>query len=194
MSRNSVMNHFVSARLAILTVAFSCIACAQTPSNPDATASSASSEMAKLAQALTGDWSNVETMERSERFPKGAGRHGTSHCELNTGGVTLTCQGSSDGSAGRLDHLTVIWWDDHRKLYGFFICFKDWGSGCEVRGTAHWESDVFINDYTENVKGKQTKMRDSWIDITPNSHTLVAAIETADGKMKTLITTRSTRR
>ena len=80
------------------------------------------------------------------------------------------------------------------KNYGFFICFKDWGSGCEIRGTARWEDSEFVNDYTEDVKGKPAKMRDTFTSITPNSHTLIAAIETADGKMKTLITTRSTRR
>jgi hypothetical protein len=151
-------------------------------------------EMARLAQALVGDWNNVETIEPGERFPNGAQRRGTSHCGLGTGGTTLTCQGSSDGSAGRLDHLIVIWWDKDAKLYGFFTCFKDWGSGCEVRGTAHWEGDVFVNDYAENVKGKPTKMRDSFVDMTANSHTLIAAVETADGKMKTLITSRSARR
>ena len=151
-------------------------------------------EMARLAQAFVGDWNNVETMEPGPRWPHGAERRGTSDCELSTGGTTLICQGSSDGSAGKLEHLIVIWWDKTRKLYGFFVCFKDWGSGCESRGTAHWEGDVFVNDYTENINAKPTKMRDSFKDITPNSHTLVAAIETADGKMKTLITSRSTRR
>jgi hypothetical protein len=151
-------------------------------------------QVAKIAHALVGAWNNVETMEPDERWPHGAERRGASHCELGTGGTTLICQGSSDGSAGKLDHLVVIWWDKNAQLYGFFICYKDWGSGCESRGTAHWEGDVFVNDYTENINGKPTKMRDSFIDITPNSHTLIAAIETADGKMKTLITTRSTRR
>ena len=151
-------------------------------------------EMARLAQAFVGDWNNVETMEPGPRWPHGAERRGTSHCELSTGGTTLICQGSSDGSAGKLDHFIVIWWDNARKLYGFFVCFKDWGAGCESRGTAHWEGDIFVNDYTENINGKPTKMRDSFTDITPNSHTLIAAIETTDGKMKTLITSRSTRR
>jgi len=150
--------------------------------------------IAKLARALVGDWNNVETMEPCERFPHGAERRGVSHCGLDTGGTTLMCQGSSDGSAGKLDHLIVIWWDKDAKNYGFFVCFKDWGSGCEIRGTARWEGDDFVNDYTEDVKGKPAKMRDTFTGITPNSHTLIAAIETADGKMKTLITTRSTRR
>lgn len=151
-------------------------------------------QMARLAKALAGDWNNSETMEHSEFFPKGSERRGRSRCASETGGTALRCEGESDGSAGKLNHLIVIWWDNNAKLYGFFTCFKDdGGSGCKVRGTAHWEGDVFVNDYTENVDGKETKMRDSFIEIAPNSHTLIAAIETADGKMKTLITTRSTR-
>jgi len=150
--------------------------------------------MAKLACALAGDWNNVETMEPSEWFPNGGERKGTSHCELGTGGTTLLCQGDSDGSAGRLDHLIVIWWDTDAKLYRFFPCFKDRGSECEVRGTAHWEGDTFVNDYIENVKGKQTKMRNPFFNITANSHALIEAIETTDGKMRTLITTKSIRR
>ena len=133
-------------------------------------------------------------MERSRFFPNGGERHGTSHCALETGGTALVCAGQSDGSAGKLNHLIVIWWDEHAKLYGFFTCFKDKaGSGCRVRGTAHWNGGVFVNEYSEKVDGKETKMQDSFIGITPNSHTLTAAIETADGKMKTLINTRSTR-
>jgi hypothetical protein len=151
-------------------------------------------EMAKLAQSLSGSWNNAEVLEPSERFPNGARRRGTSHCGMRIGGTALVCEGTSDGSAGRLDHLIVIWWDKAASNYGFFVCFKDWGSGCFIRGDAHWEADVFVNDYTEDVKGKSVKMRDSFTDIAPNSHTLIAAIETADGKMKTVITTRSTRR
>jgi hypothetical protein len=151
-------------------------------------------EMARLAQALVGNWKNVETMEVSEEFPKGAQRQGVSHCGLGTGGTTLICQGSSDGSAGKLNHLIVIWWDNHAKDYGFFVCFKDRGSGCETRGVAHWEGNTFVNDYTELLKGKPVKMRDSFVDIAPNSHTLIAAVQTDGGGMKTLITTRSTRR
>ena len=151
-------------------------------------------QMAKIAQALVGDWNNVETMEPGQGWPHGAERRGASHCELSTGGTTLICHGSSDGSAGKLDHFIVIWWDKARKLYGFFVCIKDWSSGCESRGTAHWEGGVFVNDYPENINGKPKKMRDSFVDITANSHALIAAVETTDGKMKTLITTRSTRR
>ena len=158
-------------------------------------AASVTPEMERLARALAGDWINRETMEHSRFFPNGGERSGTSHCVLETGGAALRCEGESDGSAGKLNHLIVIWWDDKGKLYGFFTCFKDkGGSGCKVRGSAHWEGDVFVNDYTEIVDGRETRMRDSFIEITPNSHTLTAAIETTDRKMKTLVTTRSARR
>src|SRR5215813_681906 len=80
-------------------------------------------EMARLAEVLAGDWNNAEILEASDRFPSGARRRGISHCELNTGGTTLVCQGTSDGSAGKLDHLIVIWWDEGSKDYGFFVCF-----------------------------------------------------------------------
>jgi hypothetical protein len=49
-----------------------------------------------------------------------------------------------------------------------------------------------VNDYEEIVKGKKTSWRDSFT-FTPTSHTLVAAME-AGGAMRTLITTRATRR
>jgi len=51
-----------------------------------------------------------------------------------------------------------------------------------------------VNDYEELVDSKMTKWRDSFIHITPTSHTLVAAMDTGNGAMKTFITTTSTRR
>ena len=148
----------------------------------------------KLATALVGDWDTTETMEGSEYFPKGGARHGTSHWRLIVGGTTLTGEGHSDGSAGPLDHLIVISWDQKSKVYTYFVCFKDTGSACFVRGTAHWEGDVFVNDYEETEHGKKTQWRDSFVDITPASYTLIAARKQDNGAMRTLITTHSTRR
>jgi hypothetical protein len=156
--------------------------------------SAASPEMDRLAKAFVGDWNNVESMELSEFFPSGGGRKGISHWRLGVGGTTLIAEGDSDGSVGSLSHLIVIWWDKKAQVYYFFTCFKDTGSSCKVRGTAHWEGDTFVNDYEEMVHGKPTKWRDSFIQITPTSYTLVAAMDTGDGAMKALITTKSTRR
>jgi hypothetical protein len=154
----------------------------------------ASPEMDRLAKAFVGDWDNTETMERSQYFPSGGRRHGTSHWRLAVGGTTIVGEGHSDGSVGPLDHLILIWWDKKAKNYDYFVCFKDTGSSCRVRGNAHWDGDNFVNDYEEVEHGNKTKWRDSFVQITANSYTLLAAREEADGRMKTLITTKSTRR
>jgi hypothetical protein len=156
--------------------------------------SAASSEMDRLAKALAGNWNTAESMEKSVFFPKGGARRGRAHVWLTAGGTTLIDEVHSDGSAGKLDGLLVIWWDDTAKLYRLLTCFNSPKNPCKIRGTAHWKGDTFVNDYEEVVNGKLSKCRDSFIHITPTSHSLVAAMDAGDGTMKTLITTTSTRR
>jgi hypothetical protein len=154
----------------------------------------ASPEMDRLAKALAGDWNTSENMEKSELFPNGGSRHGRAHIGLVAGGASLFAGFHSNGSAGKLDGLYLIWWDKPANIYRFFVCFNDTNVPCKLRGTAHWEGDNFVNDYEEMVEGKMTKCRDSFIHITPTSNTLTAAVDAGDGTMKTLITTTSTRR
>src|SRR6266446_1502873 len=154
----------------------------------------ASPEMDRLAKALVGEWNTSESMVKSQFFPNGSSRRGRSRIRLVAGGTSLFAEFHSNGSAGRLDGLYVIWWDNPANIYRFFVCFNDSKSPCELRGTAHWEGDNFENDYEEMVGGKMTKCRDSFIHITSTSHSLVAAVDAGDGTMKTLITTTSTRR
>lgn len=162
--------------------------------SPQENAPAASPEMARLDKALAGDWNTTEAMERSEFFPNGGSRHGRTHVTLTAGGTTLMDEIHSDGSAGKLDGIVVIWWEKAAGAYRFFICFNDAASACKVRGTAHWEGDTFVNDYDEVVDGKKVKFRDSFVDITPTSHRLIAAMDTGSGAMKPIITTTSTRR
>jgi outer membrane lipoprotein-sorting protein len=61
-----------------------------------------------------------------------------------------------------------------------------------MRGTAHWEGNSFVNDYDVTTDGKKTPGRDTFT-FTPNSHTLVAAIDSGNGTMKTVITTTARR-
>lgn len=156
--------------------------------------SPASPEMDKLAKAFGGEWNTTEKMERGRFFPNGGSRRGQTHVYLAAGGTTLVDEVHSDGSAGKLDGLVVIWWDKPAHLYRFFTCFNDPDRPCEQRGAAHWDGDVFVNDYEEMVGGKMTKVRDSFLNITPNSHTLVAAIDDGNSTFKVLITTTSVRR
>ncbi len=154
----------------------------------------ANHEMGRLAKALAGEWNTSENMVKSQFFPNGGSRHGRSQIRLVADGTSLFAEFHSNGSAGKLDGLYVIWWDKTANIYRFFVCFNDSKSPRKLRGTAHWERDTFVNDYEEIVDGKMTKWRDSFDHITPNSHSLVAAMDAGDGNMKTLITTTSTRR
>jgi len=161
----------------------------QVAANPEA----ANPEMQKLAKALVGDWDTTEIMERSEFFPSGASRHGSVRVRLASGGTSLVYEVQSNGSAGKLDGFPLIWWDEGAKLYYLLACFNSPNHPCRMRGTAHWERDMFVNDYEETVDGKKTQWRDSFT-FTPSSHTLVAAMDMGNGSMKTVITTRATRR
>jgi hypothetical protein len=174
--------------LATLTLAE---ASAQQPT--PASEAAAIPEMKKLQDAFVGEWKTTETMERSEFFPKGGGREGIARFRLGAGGLTLIGEGHSDGSVGKLEYLILVWWDPAQGLYQYFTCFNDPRKPCQIRGTAHWEGNNFVNDYESTATGKRTKWRDTFTDITQNSFTLVAAMQMENGSMRTLITTRNVR-
>jgi hypothetical protein len=178
----------------VLTAPFVLRAAAQqTHSTTSPSSSSPVPEMEKLAKNLVGDWTTTETMERGEVFPNGGSRRGLVHARLAAGGTTLIYEVHSDGSAGKLDGMLVIWWDKPANLYRIFICFNNPNHPCEMRGTGHWEGDLFVNDYEETVKGKKAPWRDTFT-FTPTSHTLIAAMEVENGTIKTMITTKASRR
>ena len=159
------------------------------------TDSAATPEMARLAKALAGDWNTMEIVQHAKPVPEGAGRRGTSRVRLTGGGTVLVSEGHSVGSVGGdLRWFITIWWDRNARSYRFLTCFKTPGeAGCELRGTAHWEGDTFVNDYEGVVNGKHTKMRDVWTDITPNSHTLTAEYDTGNGLMQPYVVSHDTR-
>jgi hypothetical protein len=151
-------------------------------------------EIKRLFEALAGDWDTSEKRERTQFFPNGGERKGRSHVRLGAGGAMLVMEGHSDGSAGSLSYIIVVWWDKDANLYRYFTCFKDADSGCEVRGTAHWDGGKFVNDYEEVVHGNKMQFRDTFQDITPNSHTLVFAWIKADGSAQPVIVSKAVRR
>ena len=158
--------------------------------------SAAIPEMARLAKVLAGDWNTVEIMQHGKPVPEGAGRHGTVHVTLVGGGTALVSEGQSTGAVGGdLSWFITIWWDAGAKVYRFLTCFRTSAdASCELRGTAHWEDDTFVNDYEEVINGRRTKIQDVWTDITPNSHTLTEAHDTGNGVMKPFVVSQSTRR
>lgn len=157
--------------------------------------SAAITEMERLAKVLAGEWNTVEIVQHGKPVPEGQGRRGIVHVTLVGGGTALVSEGHSGGAVGGdLRWFIIIWWDTDAKIYRFLTCFKTPAdAGCELRGTAHWDGDTFVNDYEEVINGKRTKIQDRWTDITPNSHTLTEAHDTGNGVMKPYVVSHSTR-
>ena len=136
-----------------------------------------------------GDWTVVEAFRQNEFFPNGGARKGEAHFTVGTGGTSLVEDYHSNGSAGKLDFLMVIWWDAKARVYKLFTCSNRPDDPGELRGSAHWEGDTFVNEYEETVSGKQLRFQDRFSKLTPGSFTLVAGID-RDGKtFQPLITT-----
>jgi len=188
------LGHSVASRLArIITVAIAltvldCLIAAQErPASPVKPIP----EMQKLAELLEGDWQTTETMERSAEFPNRGSRQGRVHVSLAGRGESLHYEVHSDGSAGKLDGRLVISWEKDWATYGVWACF-DPKHICHQRGTGHWEGDSFVNDYEQKTNGVKVRWRDTF-NFSPTTYTLVAAMDTGNGHMKTQITTKATR-
>ena len=152
-------------------------------------------EMQRLDRAFGGAWSTSESFAHNEFYPNGAAREGTARFTLATGGTSLIEEVHSDGSAGRLDFMVVIWWDNEAKVYNFFTCANGGNNPCRIRGTAHWDGDSFVNDYELTIRGAKKKWKDTYSEITPKSFALVAAMESAnDDAMQPMITTQYRRK
>jgi hypothetical protein len=150
-------------------------------------------EMARLAKVLAGDWNTEEFVQHGKPVPRGEGRRGEVHVRLAGGGTALISEGHSAGIVGGdLRWFITIWWEAAQNHYRFLTCFQgDGDAGCELRGTAHWDGDTFVNDYEEVINGKRTKVQDLWTDITPDSYTLTEALDTGNGVMKPYVVSRT---
>jgi len=145
--------------------------------------------MNKLFQAFVGDWSVRETFQRNEFFPKGGERKGMARFRVGTGGTSLIEDYHSDGSAGKLDFLLVIWWNAPAGIYQVFTCSNGSDNAGQLRGSAHWEQATLVNDYVEKLNGKDQKFQDRFSDLTRAAFTLVAGIERNGKTFVPLITT-----
>jgi hypothetical protein len=172
------------------------VALVSSPTVAQSAESAATPEMARLAKVFTGDWNTVEIVQHGKPVPDGAGHRGTVHVRLAAGGTVLVSEGHSVGTVGgELQWFITIWWDANAKSYRFLTCFRtSTDAGCELRGTARWDGDTFVNDYEEMIDGKRTKMQDIWTDITPNSHTLTESHDIGNGVMKPYVVSHNTRR
>ena len=149
--------------------------------------SDSSPEIERLVKSFGGEWKVVETLEHNDFFPNGGTRKGTARRSLGTGGTTVIEDYHSDGTAGRLDFIAIIWWDKDAKLYRFFTCSNNVNRACELRGTAHWEGETFVNDYEEMVAGRKTKFQGKFFcKVSPTSFSLTAATPGRAGPYETV--------
>lgn len=153
----------------------------------------ASPEMQRLAHAFAGKWKTHESFAKNEYYPNGAERTGTAEIALATGGTSLVENVHSEGSAGTLEFMVVIWWDGAENVYRLFTCGNSGLSPCRVRGTARWEGANFVNEYELTIRGKSHKAKDSFEEISPRSFTLVASAALSPAGMGPIITTTYTR-
>jgi hypothetical protein len=155
----------------------------------------ANPEMGRLARVFVGEWNTTEAFTPNEFYPNGAQRRGTARFSLATGGTSLIEEVHSDGSAGKLDFMVIIWWNADAKSYEFFTCGNRGSDPCKIRGTAQWDGDSFVNRYDLTMRGITKKWRDTFSEFSLQSFTLVAAMESNNsGKMETMITTKYIRK
>jgi len=129
-----------------------------------------SPEIKKLLQAFAGNWSVSENFEVSAT-KQGRTRRGV--CTIQEApGFSMAEDCQTNGSAGELRFLAVLWWDSKADAYQFFTCANR--DGCAIRGTARWEGNSLVNTWIEEDHGKQAAYKDSFVDITPTSFTLVS--------------------
>ena len=156
------------------------------PQKPDTSAAKSASdqfhpapEMQRLLDAFTGNWRVSETFEVEARTSRqGKTRQGTASFRAGPGYSLIENYGS-DGSAGRLSFLALLWWDESAHVYRMLTCANN--EGCQLRGTAKWEGTELVNSWEEKVDGKAATFKDSFVDISSSSFRLVSE-GTIEGK------------
>ncbi len=157
----------------------------QTAPEPEKVGLQPSPEMQRLLNAFAGSWTVSETFEVSASR-EGKARQGTASFRACPG-FSLIEEYKSNGSAGELRFLAVLWWDDVAKIYRILTCANN--DGCQARGSAKWEGDTLVNSWEEEVNGKTAALKDSFVDISPASFRLVSE-GSAQGKTIWRVTTK----
>jgi hypothetical protein len=148
----------------------------------------ASPEMGRLLNAFVGKWVVKETFEVSAS-KQGRTREGTATFRAGPG-FSLIEEYRSNGSAGDLRFLALLWWDPKSQVYPLLTCANN--DGCRLRGTARWEGMNLVNTWEEEIEGKKISFKDSFVDISPSSFTLVSE-GLGDGTAVWRVTTKYTK-
>ncbi len=147
-----------------------------------------SPEMQKLFDAFQGKWAVSESFEISAS-QQGKTRQGVASFHAGPG-FSLIEDYKSSGSAGPLNFLALLWWDQSAQAYRLFTCANN--DGCAVRGTAKWDGNSLVNSWQEEINGKPATFKDSFVDISPSAFRLVSE-GSSDGKTIWRVITKYTR-
>jgi hypothetical protein len=126
--------------------------------------------MERLLNAFAGNWAVKETFEVSAS-KQGRTREGTATFRAGPG-FSLIEDYRSNGSAGELHFLALLWWDPKSQVYRLLTCANN--NGCQLRGTARWEGPNLVNTWEEEIEAKKISFRDTFVDISPSSFRLVS--------------------
>jgi hypothetical protein len=148
-----------------------------------------SPEMQRLFQTFIGEWNVSEVFEASAT-KQGRTRQGLCTIKAEPG-FSLLENCKTNGSAGELQFLAVLWWDPKADAYQFFTCANV--EGCAMRGTARWEGNRLVNSWEEEDKGKRVTYKDSFVDLSPASFTLISE-GVADGTTVWRVVTKYAKR
>lgn len=85
-----------------------------------------SREMQRLLDVFVGSWTVSESFEVSASKP-GKARQGTASFRVGPG-LSLVEDYKSNGSAGELSFLALLWWDRSTRLYRLLTCANN--DGC----------------------------------------------------------------
>ena len=160
-----------------------------TAANPVASELQPSPEMKRLFDVFVGQWIVAESFEVSASR-KGKSRTGTASFRAGPG-FSLIEDYRSNGSAGELRFLALVWWDPSAQVYRLLTCANN--DGCHLRGTLKWEGSALVNSWEEQVNGKPATFKDSFVDISRSTFRLVSE-GSADGKTIWHVTTKYVRR
>ena len=127
--------------------------------------------MERLLKTFVGTWRASESFEVSGPARQGKTREGIAIFHAGPG-PSLIEDYHSDGTAGKLDFLAMLWWDAAANRFEFLTCANS--TSCHLRGTAKWEGTDLVNSWEEKIDGKAARFTDAFVDITPDSFRLVS--------------------
>jgi hypothetical protein len=114
-----------------------------------------SSQVERLAKALSGTWSITLNVEPNEHMPKGGVGKGEEVWKPGPGGLSLIENYHSTGDEGEITGLGVAWWDEDAQRYQVTWCDNGNPTGCMVmKHGAKWVGNevVAMNEWEEGGK------------------------------------------